>query len=263
MAAPARAFILAAGTGTRLMPLTTDRPKCMVELGGRTLLDRQLGVMRDVGLKDIIVVVGHGAAVVRDDRVRVVPNPAYASTNMVTSLFCAEEVMPEDADMVVSYGDIVYQRSVLEVLVAADHPIAVCIDLGWRRYWEARMADPLLDAETLKLSADGRIVEMGKRAARYEDIHGQYIGLFKIRADYVRRVRAFYHALDRSAQYDGKPFAGMYMTSFLQCLIDAGFEVRPVPIENGWLEIDTLADLSLAQRLEKHGGLKELYDDLR
>src|SRR5688500_12386621 len=105
---------------------------------------------------------------------------------MVSSLFCSEAAMQEDVDMVVSYGDIVYQRSVLEVLLAADHPIGVCIDLGWRRYWEARMADPLQDAETLKLTADGRIAELGKRAVRYEDIQGQYIGLFKIRADHVR-----------------------------------------------------------------------------
>lgn len=259
----ARAIILAAGTGTRLMPLTADRPKCMVALGGRTLLDRQLAVMRAAGLEDITVVAGHGAARVRDPRVSVVLNPDFATTNMVASLFCAEPVMSPDADLVVSYGDIVYQRSVLDALLAADAPIAVCVDHGWRVYWEVRMADPFSDAETLKLSDDGRIRELGKRASSNEDIQGQYIGLFKVRADWVQRVRSFYHALDRDAEYDGKPFPCMFMTSFLQAMIDAGLELRPVPIEHGWLEIDTHDDLALVDRLRSAGKLHELYDERR
>jgi choline kinase len=263
MTRPARVFILAAGTGTRLMPLTADRPKCMVPLAGRTLLDRQLEVMSGAGLTDIVLVAGHGATQVREPRVRVVLNPDYASTNMVASLFCAESAMTADADMVVSYGDIVYQRSVLDALLAAEAPVAVCVDRGWRTYWEARMADPLGDAETLKHAADGRIIELGKRASRYEDIQGQYIGLFKVRADWVPRMRDFYRSLDRGAQYDGKPFERMFMTSFLQAMIDAGFELRPVPIQHGWLEVDTLDDLALVERLRSAGRLNELYDEQR
>ena len=259
----ARVFILAAGTGTRLMPLTSDRPKCMVELLGRSLLARQLEVMRAVGLTDVTVIAGHHAERVDAPGVRKVLNPDFAATNMVASLFCAESEMGQDADLVVSYGDIVYQRDVLAQLLSSGDPIAVCVDRGWREYWMQRMADPLSDAETLRLGADGRILELGKKAARYDDIQGQYIGLFKIRADQVGAVKAFYRSLDRDATYDGKSFRGMFMTSFLQALIDARFDVRPVFIRNGWLEIDTLQDLELYGRLRSEGRLEGFYDERR
>jgi L-glutamine-phosphate cytidylyltransferase len=259
----ARAFILAAGTGTRLMPLTADRPKVMIELGGRTLLERQLRVMRFLGIDDITVIAGHYEKSISVSGLRKVVNPDYASTNMVVSLFCAESMMGEDVDLVVSYGDIVYQRDVLERLLSATAPIAVCIDQGWRDYWSSRMPDPLSDAETLKLGSDGRIVELGRKAVRYEDIQGQYIGLFKIRADQVGAVKQFYRALDRNAVYDSKSFDGMFMTSFLQALIEAGFELRPVPIRNGWLEMDTLADVELYRSLRAQGRLEALYDEHR
>jgi L-glutamine-phosphate cytidylyltransferase len=259
----ARAIILAAGTGTRLMPLTADRPKCLVELAGRSLLERQLVVMRSLGLSDVTVIAGHHAERIAEPGLRKVVNPEFAATNMVASLFCAESAMREDADLIVSYGDIVYQRDVLERLLAAQDPIAVCVDRGWRDYWSQRMVDPLSDAETLKLGADGRIVELGKKAARYDDIQGQYIGLFKVRADQIDAVRCFYHALDRVATYDGKSFRSMFMTSFLQALIDAEFDVRPVFIRNGWLELDTLQDLELYGRLRSEGRLERFYDERR
>ena len=59
----------------------------------------------------------------------------------------------------------------------------------------------------------------------------------------------FYDDLDRSKTYDGQPFENMYMTSFLQMLIDASWPVYGVRVNGGWLEIDTIADLSLYERL--------------
>lgn len=54
--------------------------------------------------------------------------------------------------------------------------------------------------------------------------------------------------MDRGAVYDGKDFDNMYMTSFLQYLIDGGWEVRAAFIENGWAEVDCEADLAVATK---------------
>ena len=80
--------ILAAGVGARLRPLTDARPKCMVPLNGKTVLDRQLSVLRSVGMDDISIVVGHAPDSI-DPKVyplRVFKNDAYRTTNMVVSL---------------------------------------------------------------------------------------------------------------------------------------------------------------------------------
>lgn len=111
----------------------------------------------------------------------VVVNKEFATTNMLYSLFCAEEGMINDGDIIVSYGDIIYHASVLERLLQSNNLCNVVTDVDWRRYWQCRMEDPLKDAETFRWDAQThRIFELGKKPKTIEDIQGQYIGLFKI-----------------------------------------------------------------------------------
>jgi choline kinase len=255
----ARAIILAAGRGTRLSPLTDERPKCLVELAGKSLLERQLAVLSATGLTDITVVGGYRSDTLEGRDFDLLRNPRYDSTNMVNTLFCARQVMGDDVDLVVSYGDIVFERRVLEALLGCAEPVAVTVDRSWRRYWSLRMGDPLADAETLKLAADGRILELGKKPKGYDDIQGQYMGLMKFRADHVVPLQQVHRELDPSAEYDGKDKDNMYMTSFLQHLIDIGWRVQSVPVDGGWLETDTVEDLELYHRLEAEGRLGDLY----
>lgn len=260
MTKPPRAIILAAGFGSRLVPLTEDRPKCMVPLLGKTILDRQVAVLNRAGIVDIAIVVGHGAAAVPADRFTLYTNPDYSVTNMVVSLMCARDWLTRGDDVLICYGDIVYTDTVLETILQSPHDINVCIDKGWRSYWQERMDDPLSDAETMKFGPDGRIIELGKKPTSYAEIEGQYIGLQLWRAGAVPGILGFYDGLDRDAIYDGKPFPKMFMTSFIQSMINAGKPIMPAIINHGWLEIDTLDDLALCERLHDAGRLGELYD---
>lgn len=241
------AIILAAGQGTRLRPLTDDKPKCLVELAGKPLLDHQLEVLRAAGIDDIHVVAGYRADQLdRPDFIRHI-NERFAETNMVTTLFAAESVMTGNSDLIISYGDIVYEPRVLAALQAVDAPIGLAVDREWRRYWAARMEDPLSDAETLKITDVNRVVELGKKPKSYSDIHGQYTGLIKIRADHVARLPEVWRIMDRNVTYDGKDYDNIYMTSFIQHLIDNGWEARAALIDNGWAEVDCEADLAVAK----------------
>lgn len=149
---------------------------------------------------------------------------------MVFTLFCAREAMRGDADLVVRYGDIVYEPRVLSVLLASAAPLSVAVDRQWRRYGALRMADPLADAETLELGASGGITELGKTPSSLEEIPGQSVGLFKVRADRVEAFAATTAEMERAAAYDGKDFRNMNMTSFLEDLIDRGWPVQSVPV---------------------------------
>jgi choline kinase len=243
-----KVIVLAAGQGTRLRPLTDHKPKCLVEIAGKPLLDYQLEVLRAAGIDDIHVVAGYRADQLNRLEFNRHINEHYAVTNMVSTLFAAESVMTGDGDIIVSYGDIVYEPRVLAALLAVDAPIAVAVDREWQRYWAARMSDPLSDAETLKLTDGDRVVELGKKPLSYRDIQGQYIGLIKISANYVEQFRSAWRTMDRNVLYDGKDFDNMYMTSFLQYLIDCGWEVRAAFIDNGWAEVDCEADIAVATK---------------
>jgi len=251
-----RAIILAAGQGSRLRPHTDDRPKCMVELLGKPLLHRQLDVMKSAGITDIVVVGGYRADRLDLQGAKQVHNARYAETNMVSTLFCAESFMSDDQDLLISYADIVYEQRVLTTVLECGAPLCVAVDRQWRRFWQARMDDPLSDAETLKLQDGSRIVELGRKPRSYDDIQGQYMGLMKVRADHVSALRQVYHSMDQQAMYDGKDFDNMYMTGFLQHLIDRGWEARAAFTDNGWLEVDTVADLAQYHRFHAEGSLQ-------
>ncbi len=254
-----KAIILAAGQGTRLRPLTDDKPKCMVELLGKSLLERQVEVLKSQNITDITVLAGY-----REDKIQIAGvnkliNPRYASTNMVYTLFSAKETMTGKEDLIISYGDIVYEPKVLSALVSCNAPICLTIDKEWRRYWELRMENPLDDAETLKVE-NGKIVELGKKPTSYDEIQGQYMGLMKIRAEYVKPMIDAWENMDKNAHYDGKSYNNMFMTSFIQHLIDIGWKVAPAWVSNGWLEVDSVEDLEIYERKHKTGELRSFIN---
>ena len=249
-----RAVVLAAGAGSRLRPLTDERPKCMVELGGIPLLHRQLSVLASAGITDVTVVAGACAHAIVAPRANVVLNPHWQSSNMVASLFHAVEALRADDVIVVGYGDIAYERRVLDVLLATDGPLAVVVDRGWRPYWQRRFERPLDDAETLRLRPDGTIAELGRRPQSIDEIEGQYIGLIKLtRETAADLVEHHYRLVCR----DEDGVRQMYMTEFIQTLIDDGWPVTAAIVEHGWIEIDSPSDVALYER----GGLRDVYDD--
>ena len=253
-----KAIILAAGQGTRLQPLTNNRPKCMVELMGKPLLERQVGVLQSQNISDITVIAGYREEKIQIKGVKKLINARYARTNMVYTLFTAKSIMTGNEDLIVSYGDIIYEPKVLSALISCNAPICLTVDKAWRRYWELRMDNPLDDAETLKIKNE-KIVELGKKPTSYDEIEGQYMGLMKIKAKYVKPMIDLWVNMDKSAIYDGKSYENMFMTSFIQHLIDLGWDVAPAWVSNGWLEVDSVDDLEV---YEKEYGRNELLSFL-
>ena len=236
--------VLAAGQGTRLRPLTDDKPKCMVEYQGRAIIEYILEAAKECNIKDIAIVNGYKKEVLQkfleNENINYFTNEHFDKTNMVNTLFCAKDFM--DDDLIISYADIVYKKEVLEKLIESKDDFSVVVDREWKSLWKERMENPLDDAETLKI-IDGKIIELGKKPKSYDDIEGQYIGLIKISKKVLPKVINFYENLDRSRMYDGKDFNNMYMTSFIQLVIDNLMDVKPVFIDGGWVEIDSVNDL--------------------
>lgn len=255
-------IILAAGEGKRLRPYTNKVPKCLVEVAGRTILDWQIRVANACGIREIIVVRGYKREMVVRNGVIFFDNHRYASTNMVASLWKAESLF-EDA-FIVSYADIIYEKRILDSLICSKNPINIVVDLDWKEYWERRFENILCDAESLTLDAAGRIASIGQKPKSPEQIHGQYIGLMSFIGDGVRKAREIYENLrhnceSRSTQASAKVnFENLFMTDFLQIIIDSGFPAMSVPVHRGWVEIDSHRDLEVANRsiMHENGELK-------
>jgi len=236
-----KAVILAAGEGTRLRPYTLDRPKCLVEVDGRSLLDRQLAVLASEAIHPVALIGGYRIEMLKRPGIELRVNPRYAETNMVWTLFCAEDDL--EGEVLLCYGDIVYSRKILQAVLESQADIAVAIDLDWESYWRARNEDPLDDAETLKLAEDGRILEIGQKPKSLAEIEGQYMGLMKFSAQGVQLLKKTFHDAKKTGSLRGKPLEKAYMTDLLQAMIDLGRRLDAVPVHGGWVEVDSVEDL--------------------
>lgn len=237
-----KAILLVAGEGSRLRPYTLDRPKCLVEIDGISLLDRQLAVLRkDPRVSRLVMIGGYRAEMLRRPGLDLKLNPRYFETNMVWTLFSAEEELV--GNVLICYGDIVYSSEVLRALLDCDADIATTIDKEWESYWRVRNENPLDDAETLKLHPDGRIYELGRKPKSLSEIEGQYMGLIKLSPKGIEILKQVFHRAKATGQLGGKSVEKAYMTDLLQAVIDAGTPLQSVPVRGGWIEVDTVGDL--------------------
>jgi L-glutamine-phosphate cytidylyltransferase len=248
-----RIIVLAAGQGSRLRPLTDSVPKCMVPLHGMPLLYWHLNTIRGMDFKDIIVVGGYQIDQIDFPGITLLENKDFATTNMVATLWTARDWF-EDG-FVVAYGDILYNQDVLSALLGSPHDISVAVDRQWHSYWERRVENILDDAESLKIDQQGRIISIGQKAKTESEIKGQYIGLVAFDEEGVEALEGLVrrelaaNAKGTRIIHHTRPFNGLYMTDVLQALADGGVEVWPAWIDGGWLEVDTPADLRLAETI--------------
>lgn len=237
-------IILAAGQGTRLRPITNDIPKCMVEYKKKPIINYILETAKSCDIKDIAIVAGYKKEILKsylkEENLTFYSNNIYEKTNMVKTLFCAEEFMNDD--IIISYADIIYEKVILEKLINSKEKLSIVVDKQWKELWLQRMDNPLNDAETLKIK-DGNIIELGKKPVSYDDIEGQYIGLIKISKNILMDIVTYYKSLDKSNHYDKVKINNMYMTDFIQLIIDNVINAKPVFINGGWIEIDSVEDL--------------------
>tara|TARA_Y100000591_G_C21753375_1_gene656038 strand:- start:500 stop:1201 length:702 start_codon:yes stop_codon:yes gene_type:complete len=227
----------------------------MVELLGKPILQYQVETLNALGLDDILVVGGYHIEKIKGFKFKIIKNEQYDCTNMVSSLFCAEDFINQNEDLIISYSDIIFEKEVLKNLLKSNAPIAISVDKNWSNLWQTRMENPLDDAETLKIKDEIYVRELGKKPKNIQEIEGQYMGLIKIRSDFISEFCNTWHSLDKKDTYDGQDFKNMYMTSFLQVFINRGIKVEAAFTNGGWLEIDTKDDLELYHNLHENNKL--------
>ena len=234
--------MLLAGEGSRLRPYTNDLPKCLVPLDGEALLERQLKLFKSSGITDIHLVTGYQQEKLAAQGYPTYLNADYGQSNMVYSLYCAMEILRTAESVVISYGDILYDATVLEKVLASTSPVSVVADKEWASYWRARMEDVAEDAESFITSPEGTILELGGTIETIESVEAQYIGLVKFEKEGLTRLVEVLTYLFETDPVRYEASKNMCFTDLLQSLIDQGVAIHPVYIEGSWLEIDTVED---------------------
>ncbi len=260
------AIILAAGEGKRLRPLTNKKPKGLVELFGKSILERQIEIFMNAGITDISIVTGFNANMIKFPKINYFHNPNFKTTNMIETLFCAKEKLNEST--IISYGDIIFESTVLEKLIISKNKISIIIDLEWEKYWKKRFVDPLSDAESLKFNKNNYITEIGQKVKKVEEIQGQFIGLMKFQNEGIKILKKFYNECRIISTNSNNPlnstipFEKSYMTDLLQGLIKNGFLLKSIPISNRWLELDSIEDYKLYNKMFKNNTIDEFFSTM-
>ena len=235
-----RCIILSAGQGRRLLPLTAEVPKCVLSIGGQSLVERQITQVMKCGINQVTVVVGFGAdrveQVVRDrfkpDEVATLYNPFFAVSDNLASCWLARHLMTKD--FVLLNGDTLFEPAVLQCLLdTPPNPVTLVID-----------RKPAYDADDMKVMLDGRkLLRVGKTLSP-EQSHGESIGMTLFRGS---GPGLFSDAIERAVR---KPDAlNRWYLSVIDDMAQMGL-VWTCPIEGlKWTEVDCLADLEHARTL--------------
>ena len=226
---PLPVVYLAAGAGIRLRPLTDDRPKSMLEVGGVSLARRALESLRRAGAGDAVAITGHRAEAFEDVRDLFsieVFNERFEDHGNVYSLWCARDHVRRGCYIVNS--DVLFEDEVARRLVGAEGSVVLCA------------SDHGVDAESMKaVAADGRLAELSKDAP--VGPHPEYIGLTRIDPAHGEQLAAILDGFVERGTLD------VYYEGALTELA-AHVPVRMTPVDGlAWIEIDDHEDLARAR----------------
>lgn len=232
------ALLLAAGTGSRLRPLTLDAPKCLTEVGGTTILGRLVDNLRAQGICRLVVVTGYLDHCIRaflqnsapDMQVDYVFNPVYQTTNNIYSLWLARKAIQEPFVLVES--DLVFQASMLNDMLTPDK-IAISQLLPW------------MNGTTVELNAQNGVAAFHVKREVNDRAKYKTVNIYSLSFQSWQKVITQldrYVADDSLGAYYEAVFADMVANRTLA--FDAVFFDK-----NHWYEIDTLADLHQAETL--------------
>ena len=241
-----QAVILAAGMGKRLGELTKGNTKCMIEVGGETLISRLLHQLDQLHLQRIILVVGYKAKELREyllnihiqTAIEYVENTIYDKTNNIYSLYLAKDYLTKD-DTLLFESDIIMEDSLIQKLIENPYPDLALVD----KY------ESWMDGTVVTIDEENRILRFIPNSLfKYDEIPDYYktVNVYKFSKHfsstmYVPFLEAYCKALGRNEYYE-------QVLRVITMLDNSGIRALPLNGEQ-WYEIDDIQDLDIAESI--------------
>ena len=256
------AIIPAAGFEKQLLPLIEDKPKCLLDIKGKTILERAVGALNEANIKEIAVVRGYKKEAIALPNIRYYDNDRYEDTGELFSIFCAESEMK--GRTILLYGDIMFDSPILEKLLKSPSDVALVVDLAWREQLQRGGPPSHLNPDLVTLAEppgssahsrfimgdnEHRIVKIGQHLPLGQ-VHGEFIGMAMFSETGIEILKNCYHASQERYRSSGFHESGSVtkasFTDLIQELIDQGHRVDAVPIFKGWMEVDSFEEYQKA-----------------
>ncbi len=229
-----QAMIMAAGKGSRIGELTDGHPKSFLEINGEKLIDRNVRMLRENGIKDIIIVTGYRTEefeeMFSDDKdIHIVYNPFYEMTNVIGSFYMGMNSLHDD--FMYLHADTICEESLLKELIDSDGDIILPVDMS------------PCDDEAMKVKMQGEnVIQITKKMIPEEAV-GEFIGIAKINKKVINDIQIATKKLMMKKAFSE------YFEAAIQVLIEKNtFHIRVMDVtDKFWAEIDFKEDYERAK----------------
>lgn len=254
-----RGLIIAAGRGSRLGHLTDTSPKCLLKVGGISIVERIINQMSDVGVKKFAIVRGYLGHKFELRNIQYFENFQYSQNNILHSMMCAKDFLIDsliqNENLIISYSDIVFESVLMKKIAGSRGSISLLCDPDWEVKYSGRTQHPKTEAEIVVANNDNLVVEIGKLFAE-KKISSQnstlelieFTGLILLKPDGISLVLDAFKEIAAVVQPDepfgrSNTFQNAYLSDLFQFLVDSGRRVEVTRFIGTWFEIDTEQDL--------------------
>jgi choline kinase len=228
-----KAIIMAAGRATRMLPLTKDKPKCILEIKGKKILQHQIDVLKKCGVKNIVVITGHEAEKIEKEygkELNYVFNPFYNVSGMLITLWTARNEL--DDDILLMYSDILFNEKIIKKILDCEGDIALAVDTS------------TVDKEAEKVIIEnGLILEISKTNFDVKQADAEYIGLAKFSK---KGAKILIKEMERAVRKN----INTYFIETIKNIINKNIKIMACDITGEkWIDIDFPEDLERAKNL--------------
>ena len=239
-----KAIILSAGYGYRLGDLVNELPKSLVDVNGKSIIQRQIETFRHNSIKEIIVIVGPNKDKFQLNDVEYVVDKNFHEHEQLGSLMTASKHFQND--IIISFGDVIVDNNIMKQVVESTYDIGIAIDLKWGKNYENRTQHLKSEAD-LVLIKSNKLTKIKKNLNFIENHQlGEFLGIIKLSNIGSKKFLDVFERLNSSHKgkfHDAPSFQKAYLTDMIDELIQTNEVVNPIFIDGVWFEIDTIEDL--------------------
>jgi len=247
-----KVITIAAGKGKRMGKFTENVPKPLVMINGRSIIDRQLSIMKDHKITDIIIITGPHHEKFNLKNITYVNDTDYEKHDALASFMTARDYM--DNEILITYADQIFDESIIRQMINFSGDFGIAVDLDWEKNYVDRDQHPKSEADNILFNKERKIIAFQKNLQKSHSIIGEFSGIVKLSKKgsliFSKKLSELY--ISHKGKFHGSSsFAQSIMPDMLQELIDSGIEVEPVFVSGKWCEIDTPQDLERARKIFK------------
>ena len=246
-----KAIFIAAGEGSRLGNLTNDLPKPLVDVNGKSIIERQISLLRKNNVNDIVITTGYKKEKFTFKNIEYVHNPNFREQEQTGSLMVARSKIV--GDILIMFGDILFDEIILQQMLDSKGDIVIAVDKNWEKSYEERHDNPKSEADKV-LIKDGKVIQISAKNIEVNNDNDvrELLGLIKLSMKGSKILIEQYEKLENSHTgkfHDAVSLKKAKFVDMLQELLSLGTMITPVSIKGKWCEIDTKHDLEIAKKM--------------